>query len=45
MGSIDLPPFLREKAKQKVIQQTKNTETADALPPFLKKKDGGENNG
>ena len=45
MGSIDLPPFLREKAKQKVIQQTKNTETADALPPFLKKKDGGVNYG
>lgn len=36
MGSIDLPPFLRDKMKEK-IQQPKT----DAVPPFLKKKEDG----
>lgn len=36
MGSVDIPPFLRDKMKQKI--QANGTEE---IPPFLKKKESG----
>lgn len=38
MGSIDIPPFMREKMKQNV--QTAASDTSSDIPPFLKKKEG-----
>lgn len=38
MGSVDIPPFLREKMKEKV-QNGKEKPVADNIPPFIKKKD------
>lgn len=42
MGSIDIPPFLRQKMKERIQngKQSSDTNTSsDNIPPFLKKKD------
>ncbi len=40
MGSVDLPPFVREKAKQKAVE-AKDATVAEqgVVPPFVKKKE------
>lgn len=38
MGSIDIPPFLRQKMKEK-IQNGKQQPESENIPPFLKKKE------
>lgn len=45
MGSLDIPPFMREKMKAKAqAQQPADQGTEPVVPPFLKKKDqtGGD---